>query len=197
VLKTGLLYGLLLGFPLAVFSFSFVLSAIVHSRFVIFTAWFWGGLTALAGLYLGLQFEESVWNQMNDLFLPASADRERGWFMGRSLGFIGARKLVRTPRDYASHRLVALGDSLARRNRFGALAGFSPGETIPEISLGEGAHHSGAILGLPDGHNVFLVQIGRVGSALLGVPRSTGTEPDQVARRFGGAFTEEGYQFRT
>jgi hypothetical protein len=65
VLKTGLLYGLLLGFPLAVFSFSFVLSAVVHSRFVIFTAWFWGGLAALAGLYLGLQFEELIWNQMN------------------------------------------------------------------------------------------------------------------------------------
>lgn len=65
VLRTGWLYGLVLAFPLAVFAISFVISAVVHSRFIIFTAWFWGGLLAMAGLYAGLVGEDFFWNQMN------------------------------------------------------------------------------------------------------------------------------------
>ena len=65
VLKPGLLYGLVLTFPWAVFAGSFALSAVTHSRFLVFTAWFWGGLSALVTLHLSLQYEEFMWNQMN------------------------------------------------------------------------------------------------------------------------------------
>ncbi|MBI3417141.1 MAG: hypothetical protein HY043_17765 [Verrucomicrobia bacterium] len=64
-LRTGWLYGLILAFPLAVFAISFVLSSVAHSRFLIFTAWFWGGLLAMATLYAGLVCEEFLWSQMN------------------------------------------------------------------------------------------------------------------------------------
>ena len=59
------LYGLVLAFPLAVFACSFVLASLGHSRFLIFTAWFWGGLAAMAALYAGLLGEEFFWSQMN------------------------------------------------------------------------------------------------------------------------------------
>ena len=65
VLRTGWLYGLVLAFPLAVFAISFVLAAVAHSRFLIFTAWFWGGLLAMAALYVGLLGEDRIWNHMN------------------------------------------------------------------------------------------------------------------------------------
>jgi len=68
VLRPGLLYGLVLAFPWAVFACSFALSAVTHSRFLVFTAWFWGGLSALAALHLGLRYEELMWNQMNGYF---------------------------------------------------------------------------------------------------------------------------------
>jgi hypothetical protein len=68
VLKSGWLYGLVLAVPFAVFSFSFSLSAVAHSRFLIFTAWLWGGLCALGILYLGLLYEDGAWNEMNGFF---------------------------------------------------------------------------------------------------------------------------------
>ena len=68
VLKPGLLYGLVLAFPWAVFAFSYALSAVTHSRFLVVTAWFWGGLSALAALHFSLQYEEFMWNQMNGFF---------------------------------------------------------------------------------------------------------------------------------
>ena len=64
-LRTGWLYGLVLAFPLAVFSMSFALAAVTHSRFLIFTSWFWGGLLAMAALYGGLLCEDRLWNHMN------------------------------------------------------------------------------------------------------------------------------------
>jgi hypothetical protein len=68
VLRSGWLYGLVFAIPFAVFSFSFSLSAVVHSRFLILTAWLWGGLCALAVLYLGLLYEDVVWKEMNGFF---------------------------------------------------------------------------------------------------------------------------------
>jgi hypothetical protein len=68
VLKPGLLYGLVLAFPWAAFACSFAASAVTHSRFLVFTAWFWGGLSALAALHLSLQYEEFMWRQMNGYF---------------------------------------------------------------------------------------------------------------------------------
>ena len=67
-LKPGLLYGLVLALPMAVFSISFTLSSIVRSRFVIFTSWFWSSLSALALLYGGFSYEELVWDEINGFF---------------------------------------------------------------------------------------------------------------------------------
>lgn len=68
VLKPGLLYGLILALPLAIFAFSFALSSATHSRTFILTAWFWGGLGALAVLQLGFTYEELVWESLNGYF---------------------------------------------------------------------------------------------------------------------------------
>jgi hypothetical protein len=68
VLKPGLLYGLVLALPLTVFAFSFALSSATHSRMFILTAWFWGGLSALAVLQLGFWYEEMMWESLNGYF---------------------------------------------------------------------------------------------------------------------------------
>jgi hypothetical protein len=67
-LKPGLLYGLVLAFPWAVFAGAFAMSAATHSRFLVFTAWSWGGLSALVALHLSLNWEEFIWGEMNGYF---------------------------------------------------------------------------------------------------------------------------------
>src|SRR5437868_5023883 len=57
VLKSGLLYGLMPAMPFAIFAFSFVISAVTHSRAMVLTAWFWSALVALAALQLGFWYE--------------------------------------------------------------------------------------------------------------------------------------------
>ena len=65
VFESGLLPGLMVALPFAVFAFSFVLSAIAHSRALVLTAWFWAALLALAALQLGFWYEELVWDKLN------------------------------------------------------------------------------------------------------------------------------------
>jgi hypothetical protein len=68
ILKPGLLYGLVVAFPFAVFAFSFTLSAIAHSRVMILMAWFWGGLAALLVLQLGFWYEDLAWESLTGFF---------------------------------------------------------------------------------------------------------------------------------
>jgi hypothetical protein len=63
--QARLLYGLVLAFPLAVFSFSFALASASHSRMLILTAWFWSLLSALAVTHLAFRYEEFVWGELN------------------------------------------------------------------------------------------------------------------------------------
>ncbi len=58
--RPRMLYGLILAFPLAVFGFSFALSANARSRASVLTSWFWGGLCALVVLRLSLLHEFST-----------------------------------------------------------------------------------------------------------------------------------------
>ena len=68
VFKSGLLYGLVLAFPFAIFGFSFVLAALAHSRLLVLTAWFWAGLLALAILQFAFWYEDFVWENLNGFF---------------------------------------------------------------------------------------------------------------------------------
>jgi len=68
VFESGLLPGLMVAVPFAVFAFSFVLSAIAHSRALVLTAWFWAALLSLAALQLGFWYEELVWEKLNGFF---------------------------------------------------------------------------------------------------------------------------------
>ena len=68
VLKSGLLYGLMLALPITVFSFSFVISAVTHSRALVLTAWFWAALIVLAALEVGFWYEDLVWDNLNGYF---------------------------------------------------------------------------------------------------------------------------------
>jgi hypothetical protein len=67
VAQPGLLYGLVLAFPFALFAFSFTWAAVTHSRVQVFTAWFWGGLGALVVLRVGFQYEQLMWDKLNGL----------------------------------------------------------------------------------------------------------------------------------
>lgn len=72
--KSGLLYGLVLVLPLTVFAFSFVISAITHSRAVLLSAALWSILISLTALRLCFWYEELVWRKLNGLFsLPVLA----------------------------------------------------------------------------------------------------------------------------
>ena len=53
LLQTGLLHGLMLALPLAVFALAFALSAATHSRRLVLTASFWGLLVSLGALRIG------------------------------------------------------------------------------------------------------------------------------------------------
>ena len=65
VFKPHLLYGLVPALPFAIFSFAFAVSAASHSRTLIFTAWLWSSVVALAALQIGLWGEELRWREMN------------------------------------------------------------------------------------------------------------------------------------
>jgi hypothetical protein len=66
--RSGLLYGLMPVLPLALFSFSFAISAATHARGLVLTAWFWALLITLAALRLGLWYEDLVWENLNGYF---------------------------------------------------------------------------------------------------------------------------------
>jgi hypothetical protein len=68
VINAGLLAGLVWAFPFAAFSFSFALAANARSRALIFTAWFWSALAAMAALRLGLFYEELLWDRTTGYF---------------------------------------------------------------------------------------------------------------------------------
>ncbi len=68
VFKSGLLFGLVAAFPFAVFSFSFVIAALTHSRTLVLTAWLWAALAGLAILQIGFWYEDFVWDNLNGFF---------------------------------------------------------------------------------------------------------------------------------
>jgi len=68
ITNPGLLYGLVLAFPFAVFSGAFACAAITRSRALVLTSWFWGGLGALVLLLAGMRYEELMWTRFNGLF---------------------------------------------------------------------------------------------------------------------------------
>ena len=68
ILKTGLLYGLVLTLPAAIFAISFSLSALTHSRRLVLTASFWAVLVSVAVLRVGFWYEHLVWGSFNGYF---------------------------------------------------------------------------------------------------------------------------------
>ena len=44
VLSPGVLYGLIIALPFAMFAFSFTFSSLTHSRMLVMLSWFWGAL---------------------------------------------------------------------------------------------------------------------------------------------------------
>jgi hypothetical protein len=68
VIRPGLLYGLVLALPLAVFVFGFVISSLTHSRMLILLSWFWAALAAMALLQIGFWYEDLVWETLNGYF---------------------------------------------------------------------------------------------------------------------------------
>lgn len=68
ILYTGLLYGLVLTLPSAIFAISFTLSALTHSRRLVLTASFWAVLVCLAALRVGFWYEHLVWGHLNGYF---------------------------------------------------------------------------------------------------------------------------------
>jgi hypothetical protein len=63
-----MLYGLVITLPMAVFSLSFVISAVTHSRAIVLTAWFWALVLSLAALQVGFLYEDVVWENLNGYF---------------------------------------------------------------------------------------------------------------------------------
>ncbi len=88
-IKPGLLYGLVVALPVALFAFAFTLSSITHSRSLILLSWFWGTIGALALLQIGFWYEELVWEKLNGyfacplLFLASVAVLLVGWWLFR------------------------------------------------------------------------------------------------------------------
>lgn len=68
ILKTGMLYGLVLALPLAIFAVAFALSAVTHSRRLVLTASFWAVLVSLGALRVGFWYEDFVWGNLNGYF---------------------------------------------------------------------------------------------------------------------------------
>jgi len=68
VFRSGMLYGLVMTFPLAVFASSFVLSILTHSRGLVLAASFWGLLFSLAVLRVGFWYEDFAWENLNGFF---------------------------------------------------------------------------------------------------------------------------------
>jgi hypothetical protein len=68
VFRSGLLYGLVLVLPAAIFSISFVISAITRSRAVLLSASLWAILISLGALRLGFWYEGLMWDKLNGWF---------------------------------------------------------------------------------------------------------------------------------
>jgi hypothetical protein len=68
VFKSGLLYGLVAVLPAAIFSISFVISAVTRSRAVVLSASLWAVLVSLGTLRLGFWYEGLVWSKLNGWF---------------------------------------------------------------------------------------------------------------------------------
>jgi hypothetical protein len=68
VIRPGWLYGLVFAFPFALFSFSFVLASLTHSRVLILTGWFWALLAALLVLQLCFWYEQLVAEKLTGFF---------------------------------------------------------------------------------------------------------------------------------
>jgi hypothetical protein len=67
-IKPGLLYGLVVALPVALFAFAFTMSSVTHSRALILLSWFWGAVGGLALLQIGFWYEELVWEKLNGYF---------------------------------------------------------------------------------------------------------------------------------
>ena len=65
---SGILFGLIVAFPFALFVKSFTVSMLTHSRMFVLTSWFWGGLASLILLQMGLWYEDFVWERLTGYF---------------------------------------------------------------------------------------------------------------------------------
>ncbi len=66
--QPGLVYGFSMTLPFTLFSTSFVIAAIAHSRILALSSWFVGGMAALIWTQVGNWYENWVWGEI------------RGWF---------------------------------------------------------------------------------------------------------------------
>lgn len=67
-----LLYGLVFAFPFAMFALGFAVAALATGRTVVFTAWVWGTLGALATLRAAAVAEETLWYRLNGRLIVSS-----------------------------------------------------------------------------------------------------------------------------
>ena len=119
-LRLGLLYGLVVALPFAAFAFSFAISAITHSRWLVLTAWFWGGLGALTVLQLGFWYEGLVWSSLTGnfscplLFLSAVAGLIAGYavYRKKEIGLPSA-PLILPSRFWVWFSLFLIGTGIA------------------------------------------------------------------------------------
>lgn len=88
VFKSGLLYGLVVVLPAAVFAFAYVISALTHSRVVVVSASLWATLVSLSAARFGLWYEELLWQTFN------------GWFSCPLLSFLAVAALWGGARAY-------------------------------------------------------------------------------------------------
>jgi hypothetical protein len=88
VFRSGLLYGLVVVLPAAVFAFSYIISANTHSRVVVVSASLWATLASLSAVRFGLWYEELLWQTFN------------GWFSCPLLAFLAVAALWGGARAY-------------------------------------------------------------------------------------------------
>ena len=67
-----LLYGLVFAFPFTMFALGFSVAALATGRTVVFTAWVWGALGALAILRVAAMAEETLWDRLNGRLIVSS-----------------------------------------------------------------------------------------------------------------------------
>jgi hypothetical protein len=130
----GPIYGLVLAFPVAVFSGAFVLSAVTQSRTVVLTAWFWSLMAALIVLWAAVEYENLVFGRVTGLVANALLLGSSGavlWhgyrvYLRKEVG--GSARPIQLPDRWWLWSLVFLGGMLAAAILVAALA-----RRLPEL----------------------------------------------------------------